>query len=620
MARIDAASGRQPLPAAGPTELLRDFLEVRSTFAVDISSDGGTALVVSNLSGTMQLYTVSAAAGHEMIQLTDLDDPCTGRLVPGSGDVIVSVDQGGNERHQLHLLAEPRGALRPLVVDPDHIHLLGGISRDGSLISYASNRRNGVDFDIYVRDLRSGEERCVFDRGSWCHAGGFSPDGRFVAVSQPTELTMDNDLFLCDLGGGEIIHASPHDGDAFFGEPAWLEGGDAFLFATDAGRDVSAVARYEMAARTWRYLGESSWDVDCWTDPQGRRALVVSNEDGYSRIDLFEASSMRPLRRLRLPSPGVVGTGYPAPPPRFSDDASRLVVSHQSAAEAGDAWLVDVDGGGWSRLTNSPRDVPVEDCVEPELHRVPSFDGEPIPAFLYRPAHLQDKQPPVVVHIHGGPESQHMPTFNPVIQYLVARGYAVLAPNVRGSTGYGKRFHHLDDRRLRLNSVRDLAALHAWLPSAGLDASRAVLYGGSYGGYMVLAGLAFQPELWAAGVDIVGISSLVTFLENTAPWRRRIREREYGFLDEDRDFLLDASPLSHVDRIRAPLFIIHGSNDPRVPLGEAEQMHRVLSGKGIPTELLVYPDEGHGLARLNNRLDAYPRVAEFLDRVLRADS
>jgi len=215
-----------------------------------------------------------------------------------------------------------------------------------------------------------------------------------------------------------------------------------------------------------------------------------------------------------------------------------------------------------------------------------------------------------------GFENSKMLAFNPLVQALAAAGHTVLVPNVRGSTGYGKRWYSADDVRLRLDSVADLAALHAWLPSQGLDQSRAALWGGSYGGYMVLAGLAFQPELWAAGVDIVGVSSLVTFLENTSAYRRALREREYGSLERDRDFLESASPLSRIDEIRAPLFVIHGANDPRVPLSEAEQLSAALEAKGVPCELLVYTDEGHGLAKRANRLDAYPRAAEFLIRYL----
>jgi dipeptidyl aminopeptidase/acylaminoacyl peptidase len=224
-----------------------------------------------------------------------------------------------------------------------------------------------------------------------------------------------------------------------------------------------------------------------------------------------------------------------------------------------------------------------------------------------------------VVMIHGGPESQYRPSFSALTQYLVAEGFAVVAPNVRGSTGYGRAYQHLDDVEKRLDSVRDLAGLHDWLGTQpDLDEGRAALYGGSYGGYMTLAGLAFQPELWAAGVDIVGMSNLVTFLENTAPWRRAFREREYGSLEHDREVLEEASPINRVEAMRAPLFIIHGANDPRVPLGEAEQIHAVLTGRGVRSELLVYHDEGHGLAKLENRIDAYPRVAAFLHEVLDA--
>ena len=224
---------------------------------------------------------------------------------------------------------------------------------------------------------------------------------------------------------------------------------------------------------------------------------------------------------------------------------------------------------------------------------------------------------PVIVSIHGGPEVQARPIWSAVNVYWVSRGFAVAVPNVRGSTGYGKRYEHLDDRHKRPDSVRDLASLHGWLAaSETVDASRVALAGGSYGGYMALAGLAFHPELFAAGVDIVGISSLVTFLENTSVWRRAFREREYGYLATDREFLEQASPITHAGRIRAPLFIVHGANDPRVPLSEAQQLHAELERRGVPSELLVYDDEGHGLQKLKNRLDAYPRVADFLERVL----
>ena len=312
---------------------------------------------------------------------------------------------------------------------------------------------------------------------------------------------------------------------------------------------------------------------------------------------------------MQLPGRGVV------PAYVFSRDGRRLAYQFSSPLVPGDVWVCDTATGASERLTESPSGVPATELVEPELHRFASFDGESVPVFLYRPSGPGPF--PVVIMVHGGPESQLRPIFSALAQYFVTNGYAVAAPNVRGSTGYGKRYEHLDDVRLRLDSVRDLASLHDWLGSVEwVDESQAVLYGGSYGGYMVLAGLAFHPDRWAAGIEIVGISSLVSFLENTAAWRRAVREREYGSLEHDRDFLLEVSPLTHVDEIRAPLFIIHGANDPRVPVGEARQIHHSLTERGVPCELNVYDDEGHGLKRLSNRLDAYPRAAAFLERVL----
>ncbi len=222
----------------------------------------------------------------------------------------------------------------------------------------------------------------------------------------------------------------------------------------------------------------------------------------------------------------------------------------------------------------------------------------------------------MVVVVHGGPESQATLAFDPIVQGLVAAGYGAVVPNVRGSTGYGKRYASLDDTTRRLDSVRDLASVHGRLASLGFDPGRAALWGGSYGGYMVLAGLAFQPELWAAGVDIVGVSDLVTFLENTSPYRRAHREHEYGSLADDREFLTSASPLRRADAIRAPLFVVHGRNDPRVPVSEAEQLVAKLKNSNIRCELIIYEDEGHGLARLSNRLDAFPKALAFLDEVL----
>ena len=255
--------------------------------------------------------------------------------------------------------------------------------------------------------------------------------------------------------------------------------------------------------------------------------------------------------------------------------------------------------------------------------RYPTFDLDErggrrhIPAWFYRPAGDPSQTLPAILLVHGGPEGQYRPGFSFLAQYLVHNGYAVLAPNVRGSTGYGKAYSHLDDVEKRMDSVADLAHAARWLKGQeGIDGERLAVYGGSYGGFMVLSALTTYPDLWAAGVDIVGISNLATFLENTSAYRRAHREAEYGSLARDRVFLERIAPIHHLDQIAVPLMVIHGANDPRVPLSEAEQLVQALEGRGIPVEFLVFDDEGHGLVKLKNKLVAYPAIVAFLDRYL----
>lgn len=590
---------------------LRALLETVTAAPSNFSPDGSKVLVQSNRSGMAQLWVV-ARSGGEMRQLTDFDDPVAGAYLPVGGQVVLASSAGGNERSQLFVINDDGTDLRPLVHDPDVIHRLGGASRDGSKLAFSSNARSGADFDVYVLPLGGGDPRRVFDQGGFCHARGFSPDGCWLAVSRLTARNGDSQLFLVDLTSGDTREVAAHDEAGFVGGPSWLADGSGFFFATDLCRDFAGLARFDLAAGTWAYVLERDCDLSCTMNWPGTRLLVTSDEGGITRAELREPSTLRTLAEVPLPGPGAAEFG-------FSRDGRFLAYSFTSATEAGDAWCFDCDSRETVRLTESPspRRVPAQTVAEPTLERIVSFDGEAVPTYVYRPQ-PGEARAPVVVYLHGGPEAQHRPTFDPIVHFLIAGGYAVVAPNVRGSTGYGKRFEHLDDGRNRLDAVADLAAVHDWIASTNdLDENRSALWGGSYGGYLVLAGLAFQPERWAAGVDIVGISSLVTFLENTAEWRRPVREAEYGSLDRDRSFLEEASPLTHADRIRAPLCLIHGANDPRVPVAEAEQIHATLSDLGVRSELLIYPDEGHGLARLANRLDAFPKAVAFLDDVLK---
>jgi dipeptidyl aminopeptidase/acylaminoacyl peptidase len=609
-----------------------DLLQTKSALLADVDRDPlapERLLVRSDLTGTMQLYELSPPTDAR--QLTALDEP-VGRAVyvPGARSAAIEIDRGGNERHQLYLIdldvAGRQGPvdfadLTALTDDDKYGHHIAGISPDGSTLAYVSNKENGVDFDLWTGDLESGEHRLLYAAGTWLQpSSGFSPDGRWIAIDRPGPLALDRDLLLVDCTTREARVVLPHpDEGAQVGPPAWTSP-TTFYVSSNVGGDSAEILHYDLETGEISPLEGfgAAWDAEPVTSGDGSTLAVIENANGSSSITVVWTAHTRERAQIALHEPGVVTT-HAIPGPLWSADGFHLYYTLTTPRLAGDVWAWDVATRISRRLTSSPSPVEPDRMASAGTAYVESFDSERISLFTYRPDTAETK-PPVVVLIHGGPESQSVLSFNPVVQGLVGAGYAVVVPNVRGSVGYGKRYASLDDTTRRLDSVRDLAAVHGWLGANGFDADRAALWGGSYGGYMVLAGLAFQPELWAAGVDIVGISDLVTFLENTSDYRRAHREREYGSLAHDREFLASASPLRRADEIRAPLFVIHGRNDPRVPVSEAQQLVASLTARGVRCDLLIYEDEGHGLARLANRLDAYPRALEFLNQVLRSDA
>jgi dipeptidyl aminopeptidase/acylaminoacyl peptidase len=585
----------------------------------------GAILAGSDETGSTQLIEITPAG--EVTALTALAGPCTGRYLPGERTVIVSHDDGGNERHQLSLLPLPPGGpaglddLQPLVRDSRYIHLLADVAP--GRVCYFTNRRNGVAFDPVVRDLATGAERTIALGDHSYNEAALSPDGRWLALAVDSPVTAASaHVLVVDLAGApgaepvtEVTMPDELEQNHLL---CWLPDSSALIVTSNSGREFTAVARYTLAGGQWDWIvTDDSADLSGSLSPDGKLLLVERNDDGASVLALHDAASGELLRTVDLPASGVVFDA-PLPPPRWSPDSSAVTVSVTGARLPGDVLTLTAATGQGRLRTSSAASLGGPDTVVPEQHRVPTPDGELVPCLVYRGADPADPAlaGSAVLVVHGGPEAQAKQNFNAYVQVLAAAGHTVLVPNVRGSTGYGKRWYSLDDVGGRLDSVADLAALHAYLPQLGLDQARAALWGGSYGGYMVLAGLAFQPELWAAGVDIVGISSLVSFLENTSAYRRAYREREYGTLAQDREFLREASPLTRIDQVRAPLFIIHGANDPRVPLSEAEQIHAALTSRGQECELLVYPDEGHGLARRHNREDAVPKALAFLARHL----
>ena len=586
--------------------VLKTLLALPSLVAFDIDAEG-RLLVGYDGSGVRQLYEVEVDGSWRALT-PEGERAVNAQYVPGSRRLVLERDTGGDEKGQLYFV-DLDGSLEPepFIHDSEYFHHL--IEVEGDRVVYTTNRRNNVDFDLISRDLSTGDDTVLYDGGGYLLTIWPSPDGQWVVALKAGGRGNSMQALLINTATSELTELTGYDDPNHISPVSWLADSSGLLLSGDFDQDRIAIVKYDLATAAWTtVLADDNRDLHGWLSPDGERLLVTASEDGEVTLALHDLSGAL-VAPIDLPAGGC-GAILSEGRPRWSSDGSHLLITYTSPTEP--SYLIRYSVASGDTFAVRAPDAPAlpDGLQRPTSHRVPSFDGEQVPVFVFRPADGGDGS--AVVIVHGGPEMQAGRIWNPIAAGLVDQGHTVIIPNVRGSAGYGRRWYGLDDKQLRLDSVKDLAAIHEWLPSIGIDQSRVALWGGSYGGYMVLAGLAFQPALWAAGVDIVGIASLVTFLENTSPYRRVAREREYGVLAEDRDFLEEASPLSRVDDIRAPLFVIHGANDPRVPLSEAEQIAEALAKRDVPCQLLVYPDEGHGLAKLKNKLDAYPRAFAFL--------
>jgi len=609
---------------------VEDMVRVESANGPSFSPDGRALSFLSNRSGQPQGYVVDAA-GEEVapprraMETEGVVYGCGYR--PGRDELLFVADDGGDEQYQLHLVPAAGGDARALASTPRVIHNPGAWSADGRLLSYASNRRDVRFFDVYVLDVDRGEARLVLRQDGMNSAGRFDPAGGALLVSRPNlEHAGDNDLYLVDLadlagGGGEPRRLTAHDGIARWTH-AHVHPGGAVLALSDDGREFTGVQRIDLGSGAREFVVAFDWDVeDLALAPDGARIAIAVNEDGYSRLEVHDLDpDGRPRGRVALP---------PLPAGVIADldwrpDGRALAFTLEAAQSPADVWLLDLEAGAPRRVTRSNLHGVLGTAIpEPRRVRYETFDGRRVPAFLYtpeRPAH--DGPLPCMVLVHGGPEGQSRPALwgrYAAPAYLLATGRcALLVPNVRGSTGYGKEYAHADDVEQRMDSVRDLIAAVDWLAASGaFDAERIGVMGGSYGGFMTLAAITEAPDRWAAAIDLFGIANFVTFLEHTGPWRRKQRAAEYG---EDPAFLETISPIHKADRIRTPLLVIQGDHDVRVPPEESEQIVETVRRNEGVVEYVVFEREGHGIQRLPNRLEMARRIVAFLEQYLLAPS
>lgn len=571
-------------------------------------------LIQTRFAETDQVHRVCSPLGQRE-QLSFADEATRVQAVAGPDSLrqgfVYGRDRGGDEFFQLYWY-DLKSRDEQLLSDGSRSRNTSAvISDDGRWLAYSSNLRNGRDSDVWLKDLTTGERRpLVSVGGSWAPTD-FSADGKRLLVSEfrsisdsrPAEVTLaDASLRLFPVDGGsaaiEAMRYLPEDDGVIYISDEPIDG---------RPQEFKTLRMHRPGAPLKVVSADIPWDVQDFAVSRDGRMLAYSTlEDGISQLRLLRLPSLKPMRLPELPM-GVM-TGLL----EFSSSADRLAFSLTSATRASDVYVIDLRSTRLQRWTQSELGgLDENNFVGAELIRYPSFDSvdgavRQIPAFVYRPRRPAPAAGhPVVIRIHGGPESQSQPVFSPVTQFMLNElGIAVIEPNVRGSAGYGKTYLQLDNGMLREDSVRDIGALLDWIDAQGdLDASRVGVLGGSYGGYMVLASLIHYPERIRAGIDVVGISHFGTFLRNTQDYRRDLRRAEYG---DERDpqmaqFFDRIAPLNRADRIRSPLFVAQGYNDPRVPYTEAEQIVAAARGNDQPVWFLMFPDEGHGFQKKVNR-------------------
>ena len=572
------------------------------------SPDGTRLAYVSDQTGVPQVWVVQTAGGVPA-QVTRGDDP-VGRVVwsPNGEWLALSIAPGGGMNTQIHVVRPDGSGLRRLTDGGRETNNLGDWTHDGRRITMGSNRSNPSAIDAYFVDPTDGARDLVSANKGLQTLEDVSRDGTLALIGR-LRGRGDNDLYLVNLQSHTETLATPHDPPgSFAGELA--PDGRAIYLSSDKDRDRSAFARIRIEGGKVSHpevlAGRDDAELSGFTiTDQGTTAALLWNVAGRNELAFVDLASRHMTAGPRLPGEIVGGL-------TFSKDGRQLAMTISGATAPPDIWLLDVSTRTLRQVTHTRYEgVDLTKLVRPELVTFKAHDGLDLSGWLYRPIGRSGPAP-FVVSFHGGPEGQERPGFRSDYQALVAQGIGVFAPNVRGSSGFGKRFVNLDNGPLRFEGIKDLKDCVDYLVTNRMaDPKRVGITGGSYGGYMTMVGVTFYPDLFAAGVDLFGMVNFFTFFEKTEPWMAAISTTEYGDPKTQENLLRDLSPLGKLDRIKTPLMVQHGANDTNVPVVEAQQIVENLKRRGVPVEYILFPDEGHGFRKEKNRITSTVKMVEF---------
>ncbi|MEM6795087.1 MAG: S9 family peptidase [Acidobacteriota bacterium] len=601
------------------TYSIEDFLDTSSVAGASFSPDTSKMLVSSDETGVWNVYALSIdGEGREQLTSSEKESIFAIGYFPEDERFLYASDQGGNELNHVYV-RELDGSVVDLTPGEGLRATFGGWARDYRSFFIGTNERDQRYVDFYEYQLEEGYPReLIYQNEDGLNFAGISPDKKTLALSKINH-NADSDIFLYDRATQETTHITPHEGSVSNSPMGFTPDGSAMLFGTDEGSEFSYVVRYDLESGERSTLIEADWDVSFASYSNDGTYLVASiNNDARSEVRLYDGNTMERQPLPELPNAEVRGL-------IFSRDESMMAYYASSPRQPSDLYVQPV-GGEAVRLTRSLSEkIDPEDLVAAEVVRFNSFDGLEIPGVLYTPHQAREEgaKLPAMVWVHGGPGGQSRVGYSALIQYMVNNGYVVYAINNRGSSGYGKTFLSLDDRNHGKGDLQDCIKAKDMLVETGyVDPERIGIIGGSYGGFMVLAALAFEPESFDVGVDIFGVSNWVRTTQSIPPWWEAVRdalEREIGDFD-DIEYLRSISPLFHADNIVRPLMVLQGANDPRVLQAESDDIVEAARANGTPVEYLVFEDEGHGFRKKENQEEGYAAIVAFLDQYLKGES
>ena len=580
------------------------------------SADEKRILFHSNETGIFNAYTLSVNGGKpEALTRSTTDTTYAVGFFPNDDRILYTRDKGGDENNHLYV-RELDGSEMDLTPGEKLKASFAGWRPDGSAFFVSSNERDAKVFDLYRYDAKT-YARTLFYKNEQTYAiGAISRDEKWIALNK-TNTTLDGDIYLFDVAKGETKHLTPHTGAVNFSAATFDPLSQKLFFLTNEGGEFARLRTYDLATAAMKDREKADWDiVSTYFSRDGKFRVTAVNQDGSIAIRVVEGADEKPVKLPTLPGGEIRGV-------TFSKSGARMAFYLNGDRSPNNLYVYDFKSKQAKALTQSlSKEIDANDLVEAQVVRFKSFDGMVIPNIYYKPhAASATNKVPALVYVHGGPGGQTSRGYNAQIQYPVNHGYAVLGINNRGSSGYGKTFFAADDMKHGREPLWDCIEAKTYLASLGyIDPERIGIIGGSYGGYMTLAAMAFRPEAFKVGVDIFGVSNWLRTLESIPPYWESFRKalyEEIGDPIKDKDMLIATSPLFHAREIKKPLIVIQGANDPRVIKPESDEIVEAVKKNGVPVEYVVFPDEGHGFSKKKNSIEANRKILEFLDKYLK---